>query len=278
MDPFDGVRIPDFPDLGEITDDAMLAAAVRGGSGLFRVKALLNYLNTGRLGVPLAGAKGDGTTDDTSAIQDAIDKAGALGADVLFDARRYRITRTLRIGDGSASGVSSYGGVRLRGMGQPKMPTQFLAGYPMDSDRATRLVWGGADDGVMVSVRGPLQGWGLSNMFLDGAGGTVDWGGRAGRGLEVFSAMNGQSADLTIAGCRRSALHLNTVPSPPGVLNADTLHNEFRNLNIGVGWAPSALQVSTNSGTFGTRIRNPASSAGVVIGLLAVRLRGPRAK
>ncbi len=243
MNPFDGVRIPDFPDLGEITDDAMLAAAVRGGSGLFRVKALLNYLNTGRLGIPLAGAKGDGTTDDTSAIQDAIDKAGALGADVLFDARRYRITRTLRIGDGSASAVSSYGGVRLRGMGQPKLPEQFLAGYPMGSDRATRLVWGGPDGGTMVSVRGPLQGWGLSNMLLDGAGGTGDWGGRARRGLEIISAMNGRSSDLTVIGCRGSAINSSAVASPPGVLNADALHNEFENIHIGMGWANGACGV-----------------------------------
>jgi hypothetical protein len=193
-----------------------------------------------RLGISLNGAVGDGVADDTSAIQDAIDAAAAMGADVLLDAKRYLITRTLRIGDGSAAAVSSYGGVRLRGLGQPLMPPQFLAGYPPATARGTRLVWGGPDGGTMLSVRGPLQGWGLSDAFLDGSGGSEDFGGKAGRGLEVLSAMNGDCRNLTFRGCREASIYSAAVAAPPGVLVADSLANSYENLCIGVGWANGA--------------------------------------
>lgn len=234
---FDGVRLDEFPDLGDCTDDTRLIAELRG-SGYHSMRALKNYLSAGRLGVPVAGAKGDGVADDTSAIQDAIDRAGQAGADVLLDAKRYRITKTLRIGDGSSAAVSSYGGVRLRGMGQPLMPTQFMGGYPPATARGTRFTWDGADGVPMLSVRGPLQGWGIEGVFFDGSRNTSeDFGGWAGRGVEVISAMNGDCRNLTFRGCREASIYSTTVPPPPGVLVSDSLHNRWDNINIGCGWA-----------------------------------------
>ena len=48
--------------------------------------------------VQLTGAKGDGKTDDSAAIQAAIDKAGAANEGIVFiPAGRYRITRTIYV-------------------------------------------------------------------------------------------------------------------------------------------------------------------------------------
>lgn len=236
---FDGVRIPDFPDLGDVDEFTRLVAD-KGGAGLHTVGAVLDFLRRNlALDVSRFGAKGDGVTDDTAAIQRAIDAAAVAGATVQFDAKRYRITETLTVGDGSSSAVSTYGGVRLLGRGQPLLPSQFLGGYPPATARGTRLVWAGPRGGTMLAIRGPLQGWGVSDVFFDGTG-DEDFGGGAGIGLHVVSAMNGDSRNLTFRGCREASIYSTTVQSPPGVNIADSLHNNFENINIGVGWAPGA--------------------------------------
>jgi glucan 1,3-beta-glucosidase len=50
-----------------------------------------------------AGAKGDGVTDDTTALQNVINSAAAAGKVVFFDAGTYKVTRTLTIPPGSKS-------------------------------------------------------------------------------------------------------------------------------------------------------------------------------
>lgn len=235
----DFIRLRDFPDLGSVGSDTRLIAErpAGAGSGYHAIQALESYLGAARSGVPVKGAIGDGVADDTAAIQSAIAEAAAAGADVLLDAKRYLITSTLNVGNGSTAAVSSYGGVRLLGRGQPLLPPQFLAGYPVASNRCTSLVWGGAQGGTMVSIRGPLQGWGLHNIFLDGSGGSEDFGGKAGRGLEVWSGQNGDCQNLTFRGCREASIYSATVLPPPGVLNSDSLHNRYRNINIATAWA-----------------------------------------
>lgn len=232
----DGVRLPDFPDMGEVDADTRFIVARGRSSGHHKLPALERYLSGGRIGVPVKGAKGDGVADDWSPIHDAIQQAAEQGADVLLDAKPYRIGKTLAIGDGSSAAVSRYGGVRLIGAGQPPMPPNFMAGYPVAANRGTRLVWGGEQGGAMLSVRGPLHGWGLHNLFLDGAGGE-DFGGRAGRGVEVISGMGGDVRNLTVRGAREAPVYSTTVAAPPGVLVADSLHNSWQNLNLACGWA-----------------------------------------
>jgi len=77
------------------------------------------------------GAKGDGKTDDTAAIQATIDAAREHGnrAIAYLPAGNYRITRTLRI-----TGADYYVG------GNAIM---------------TRLMWGGQDEGPMIAVQDP---------------------------------------------------------------------------------------------------------------------------
>lgn len=53
------------------------------------------------LSVRTAGAKGDGSTDDTTAIQSALSRAASDGQIVFFDQGTYKVTRTLYFPPGS---------------------------------------------------------------------------------------------------------------------------------------------------------------------------------
>ena len=93
------------------------------------------------------GAVGDGVTDDTGALQHALDALGNNGpAHVLYlPAGTYRITRGLTLADGGA-------------------PVSIIGQHP----RITVIKWGGGDEGVMLncghaSVR-------LRRLTWDGAG------------------------------------------------------------------------------------------------------------
>src|SRR5262245_2905480 len=63
------------------------------------------------------GATGNGSTDDTTAINNAIASLPTSGGVVLFPVGNYKVTSTINIGNGSASQASTRMGVILRGMG-----------------------------------------------------------------------------------------------------------------------------------------------------------------
>jgi len=93
------------------------------------------------------GAKGDGTTDDTAALQKAIDAAAAASGDALayLPTGTYAISQTLRV-----TGRDYYVG---------------------GSGWSTRLTWRGAEGGDMIEVRDP-QHVTLENLAIgndDGA-------------------------------------------------------------------------------------------------------------
>ena len=58
----------------------------------YRDKPVSNFIS-----VKAKGAKGDGNTDDTSALQNALDQAGSSNMIVFFDAGTYKVTKTLRL-------------------------------------------------------------------------------------------------------------------------------------------------------------------------------------
>lgn len=60
-----------------------------------------NVVSANFASVRTGGAKGDGVTDDTAAIQAVINSATAAGKVVYFDAGIYKITATLNIGPGA---------------------------------------------------------------------------------------------------------------------------------------------------------------------------------
>jgi hypothetical protein len=108
------------------------------------------------------GAVGNGSTDDTTAINKAIADAAANGSGIVYFPKGiYKITSTINVGNGSAGGVSTYHSIHLLGDGGPTN-TSFT-----NSQRGSVLFWGGAASGVMMNVLGPISGIAIENLFFD---------------------------------------------------------------------------------------------------------------
>lgn len=60
-----------------------------------------NVLSANFMSVRTGGAKGDGVTDDTTAIQNVINSATSAGKIVYFDAGIYKVSATINIGPGA---------------------------------------------------------------------------------------------------------------------------------------------------------------------------------
>ena len=101
--------------------------------------------NESELTIRWFGAKGDGGTDDTHAIQAALDHVRTNGGTLRFPAGRYRITSTLN--GGSSQGVS------YLGAGASRRST--LAGEDGSTPQhPTALLWRGSDGGTLFKHTG----------------------------------------------------------------------------------------------------------------------------
>ncbi|KAK3381661.1 pectate lyase superfamily protein-domain-containing protein [Podospora didyma] len=82
-----------------------------GADGRYYTRSKPQYENlpaSSFVSVRAAGARGDGATDDTAALQSAIDSAVGQGKVVFIDYGLYRVTRTIRIPPGAKVVGESY--------------------------------------------------------------------------------------------------------------------------------------------------------------------------
>lgn len=87
---------------GFFTPNSRPASLVSGSNYYVRTKPQYNNLAaTSFQSVRAAGAKGDGNTDDTTALQNAINSATSAGKIVFFDAGTYKVTSTLTVPAGA---------------------------------------------------------------------------------------------------------------------------------------------------------------------------------
>jgi hypothetical protein len=177
----------------------------------------------GSLNVKQFGAKGDGTTDDTAAIQAAIN-ALTNGGEVLFPQATYKVSSTISIGNGSSAAASTIWGITLRGLGHPVLPAAMISGFP--STGGVKILWSGGST-PMFNILGPLNGWGIQNMYLDGAS-------LATRGINVLSASFGQSSNLALSNFTDTAIYETTLASYVGFGLADSMHNHWSAISIAV--------------------------------------------
>ena len=103
-----GVRIVDMPDLGVVTDGSSVVGEL-AGSGRFGATALRTYMGAtfatsaavaaARFGASVKeyGAVGNGTTDDTAALQAAINAVQGTGCLLHLPAGKYLVSGTLHI-------------------------------------------------------------------------------------------------------------------------------------------------------------------------------------
>jgi hypothetical protein len=138
------------------------------------------------------GAVGDGATDDTDAIQAAIDYASPEGLNVFIPAGNYKIKN-----DGTARGVNIKSNVSVYGTGDKSELSAF-------SDNTSGFVIGASRTGITEVVKD----FGLINVKVTGpsalAGGrvgstvTVDWAENF--VIDNVTAINGSDACIRITG------------------------------------------------------------------------------
>lgn len=107
----------------------------------------------------------------------------------------------------------------------PPLPAELFAGFP--NRGGVTLRWVGPAGGRMIEVRGPLNGWGVQNLYLDGNN-------LAGVGIHVLSASSGSSSNLALTNFTDAALVETTLPSFAGFGLANAMHNSWTNTSINV--------------------------------------------
>ena len=151
------------------------------------------------------GAMGTGS-DDSAAIQAAIDDASALGGrDVQFDAKAYSIATGL---------VVTTSNVFLRGVGFQKHGNTNGGGPTRWTQYGgTILKWIGATSGgqTMLSFKPPVTGPALYGVGYEGI--ILDGDAKASYGLEVLSVQAGRFPRIMVADCTVRQVHLGCMPA-----------------------------------------------------------------
>jgi hypothetical protein len=170
---------------------------------------------------PACGADPTGTNDSTSAINTCIGLLPVTGGEVDFPCGTYKTTGTINVGNGTSSAGSTRYGILLRGQGQSQNP--FFPGFattPCVKINATAS--GGGD---VIHINGPLQGWGIYNMWIEC--GSI----ASSQGLHVTSAQNGDSANIVINNCARG-FDSDTYALFGSFTNTDSYFNIYRNMAV----------------------------------------------
>jgi hypothetical protein len=152
------------------------------------------------------GAVGNGVTDDSAAIQAAInDAAAAGGRDVVFDAKQYAIGTGL---------VVSTANVYLRGVGYQKHGQEFGGGPTRWTQYGgTILKWIGPTSGgqTMLSFKPPVTGPALFGVGYEGI--IIDGDAKASYGLELLSIQGGRFPRIMVADCTVRQIHIGCTPA-----------------------------------------------------------------
>jgi Pectate lyase superfamily protein len=166
------------------------------------------------------GADPTGANDSTAAFQAAI--TAAAGKNLYVPFGNYKISSTLNIGNGTTTTVSTIQAPVIVGLGNPNT---FIGYYP--AQPGPKLTWAGGAS-PMFSINGPLQGWGIQNLFLEGSGVAGN------RGILVTSAALGDCRNLTMEGWAVGILSTSNPLGGYSVGNVDSFRNVWKNIFVEV--------------------------------------------
>lgn len=216
----DGASNPQCTSVPSIFDNAYCNTV---GYLLARLTSQWTCVQQIPINVAWLGADKTGAADSTTIIQNAITALGTTGGIIEFEPGTYKISSTLNIGNGTTSAGSTRNNIRLRGLADPKTTVHF-PGYVAQTGGVT-IQWAGAGAATMISINGPLQGWGLDRLY-------IDCNSTANIGVSVKSAQFGSSEKLTIAGCRTAGYFSTTVPHFGSFSFTDSYRNSFRDMYV----------------------------------------------
>lgn len=172
------------------------------------------HINVKNPGGGLTAAVGDGTTDDTSAIQAILNAVGSLGGRVFFPVGAYKITSVLTVASPSTMllGAASYGIVDVTVSPMP----------------GAVLKWGGSAGGTVLKFA-PATGAGNPALKRPGLRDlSIDGNNVAAIGLQLLSCQYGCFENIWITECTTACLDTNVV-TPLGEVTT-TSRNVFSNI------------------------------------------------
>jgi hypothetical protein len=172
-------------------------------------------------GVAEFGIDNTGTVaDNSTAINTALAAGAAGGYGILIPMQPgnvpavVKIANSIVMGNGSSSAKSTVQGGLLVGGG---FPSGISNAYQF-ANGACELLWTGGAAGNAIEIAGPLQGWGLQNLFINNPTGT---------GILLNSAQFGLGEDLSIIG-QNGVIHDAVMTTTEG----NCMHNTFRRISI----------------------------------------------
>ncbi|WP_156967871.1 hypothetical protein [Methylosinus sp. PW1] len=149
-----------------------------------------------------AGVDNTGSAPTQARIQVLIDALPTRGGRIALPCGFYNVASTIHIGDGNATTKSTRSGVHLVGSGDTPVSTD-----PATPIACVQFSWvGPADGSPTISVDGPLNGWGLEEIYLYGNN-------SGGGGLLLHAASDGYVRNLTSASFVNYGIFSNTYPS-----------------------------------------------------------------
>lgn len=200
-------------------------------SGIGAVKSTAEDKLRESVSVKDYGAKGDGVTDDTLAIQRAINSLPATGGVVCFPPGIYRTTDTIFIGNGTDSTASTVNCIRLVGVGGGK-----AGAWPHDSGFGSVIRYDGGTAKPIIRILGPINSPGVEGIALDGNSR------KASHGIWLTSVIAGKFDDVSIKDVATVGIKTDCAVGP-FASTWNTIYCEFSNLWINIGSSPYATCV-----------------------------------
>ncbi|KAJ5814612.1 CAZyme family GH55 [Penicillium riverlandense] len=182
---------------GAFTAPTRPSALLASGGSAYYTKSKPQYASSPTSSISSirdAGAKGDGTTDDTAAIQKALTSAASSGQIVFFDQGVYKVTSTITIPPGSVIVGESYSVIMASGSTWSSITKPVPVVQVGTSGQSGHVEW----SDMIVSTQGSAPGAVLIEWNLDADSGSGMW--------DVHTRIGGfQGSNLQVAQCPTSA-------------------------------------------------------------------------
>ncbi|KAJ5544547.1 hypothetical protein N7535_007055 [Penicillium sp. DV-2018c] len=182
---------------GSFTPPTRPSALLASGSNRYYTKTKPQYAQSpvsSFVSVRSAGARGDGSTDDTSAIQSALSSAASSGKILFFDQGTYKVTSTLYVPPGSRIVGEAYSVIMATGSTWSDMNSPAPVVQIGRSGESGSVEW----SDMIVSTSGSTPGAVLIEWNLAATSGSGMW--------DVHTRIGGfQGSQQQVAQCPTSA-------------------------------------------------------------------------